>query len=164
MRPSELAVQRELFLKGRTGWESGLVYVNAFFVGAVVPYTLALMFAHNARFRWLCLAFFLVYSISFLEKALFLKAMLPIAYLVFQGRLGNVIASIGVLVGMILLLMFVTTAASSLCPAGTPRAGPMSRGLAMADLMSRRLAASASVSLIRSIWRRDTNPPAPWTI
>lgn len=115
----QLAVQRELFLKGRTGWESGLVYVNAFFIGAVVPYTIALMFAYNARFRWLCLVFFLAYSISFLEKALFLKAMLPIAYLVFQGRLGNVIASIGVLVGMILLLMFVTTAASSLCPVGT---------------------------------------------
>ncbi|HEY9225122.1 MAG TPA: hypothetical protein VIP11_00660 [Gemmatimonadaceae bacterium] len=93
-----IATSREMFLKARTGWQASFVYINALFAGALIPYLLAVMFLTRSRYRWLCFAFFFVYSISFVEKAFFFKAALPLTYLVFQGRLrtairGNVLIS-----------------------------------------------------------------------
>ena len=115
----QISVHRELFLKARMGWESGLVYINGLLMGAIIPYALALMFVHNTRFRWLCLTFFLVYSVSFLEKAFFLKALLPAVYLLFQGRIKTKGASIGLPLSIIVLLLLLTYTASGLCSAST---------------------------------------------
>ena len=69
--PDLIAIQREEFLKGREGIEASFVYLNAFFTGALVPYTIALMFLHRHRWRWVLTITFLLYSISFVEKAFF---------------------------------------------------------------------------------------------
>jgi hypothetical protein len=78
---------RENFLKARVGWQAGFVYMNAIFAGFLLPYCIALMFLHRVRFRWLCFLGFLLYSLSFVEKAFFLKAVVPLFYLALERRL-----------------------------------------------------------------------------
>lgn len=85
--PSTIAVLREEFLKARVGWEASFVYVNAILCGALIPYSLAQMFLRKLPARWFAFAFFLTYCISFIEKAFFLKAVLPLLYLMAQGRI-----------------------------------------------------------------------------
>lgn len=85
--PDQLAVLREEFLKARGGWAASLVYVSAALTGALIPYSLALMFLNKLQFRWLAAGLFLVYCISFLEKAYFFKLAIPIIYLVAQGKI-----------------------------------------------------------------------------
>ena len=79
-----IALLREEFLKSRTGWQASLVYFNAIFAGFLIPYCLAQMFLHRVRFRWICSALFLVYTLSFVEKAFFFKAIVPVFYLLIQ--------------------------------------------------------------------------------
>lgn len=84
--PETIAVLRELFLKGREGWQSSFVYINAILSGALIPYSIALMFLRRMPGRWLAFSFFLLFCISFVEKAFFLKAAFPLLYLVAQRR------------------------------------------------------------------------------
>lgn len=84
--PDTIAVLREQFLKAREGWQSSFVYINAMLSGALIPYSIAFMFLHRLRVRWLAFAFFIVYCVSFVEKAFFMKAALPLLYLVAQRR------------------------------------------------------------------------------
>lgn len=83
----QVAEWRERFLKAREGWQASFVYVNTFLTWALVPYTLALMFHLRSRLRWWCFVFFLVFCVSFMEKAFFLRAIIPMLFLAAQGRL-----------------------------------------------------------------------------
>jgi hypothetical protein len=74
---AELNVYRELFLKARSGWQLLLSYFNAIITGAIFPFIILLSFERNYKFRYLFLLSFFVYSISFLEKAYFLKFLIP---------------------------------------------------------------------------------------
>lgn len=85
--PATIAVLREDFLKARVGWEASFVYINAILCGALIPYSIAQMFLRKLPGRWLAFAFFFAYCISFIEKAFFLKAVLPLLYLMAQGRI-----------------------------------------------------------------------------
>jgi hypothetical protein len=106
--PDTLVVLRERFLKAREGWQSSFVYVNAVLAGALVPYSLALMLLHRHRYRWLCFGFFLIYCLSFVEKVFFLKAAIPLAYLVFQRRIVSVIRPVALIGGAVGVLALVT--------------------------------------------------------
>lgn len=103
-----LAILREEFLKTRTGWEASLVYINALLTGSIVPFALAVMFYHHRPLRWACLLFFVFYCLSFLEKAFFFKALLPLVYLAIQGHVRLVVGRAGILAGTFLLLIFIT--------------------------------------------------------
>jgi hypothetical protein len=85
--PSTIAVLREEFLKARVGWEASFVYINALLCGALIPYSLAQMFLQKLPGRWFSFLFFFMYCISFVEKVFFLKAVLPLLYLMTQGRI-----------------------------------------------------------------------------
>lgn len=85
--PETIAVLREQFLKSREGWQASFVYINAVLSGALIPYSIALMFLQRASGRWYAFAFFLVFTISFVEKAFFFKAVLPLIYLVVQRKI-----------------------------------------------------------------------------
>lgn len=100
-----LAYLRESFLKGRGGWQSGFVYINAILSGALLPYCIAVMFVIDHRLKWWVFAFFMFYSISFVEKAFFLKAVVPIFYLLCQKRFRSHIQPSYVAVGTVLLLL-----------------------------------------------------------
>lgn len=85
--PSTIAVLREEFLKARTGWEASFVYIDAVLCGALIPYSIAQMFLRKLPGRWFAFVFFFIYCISFVEKAFFFKAALPLLYLMAQGRI-----------------------------------------------------------------------------
>jgi len=103
-----LAVLRERFLKAREGWQASLPYVNSLLAGALVPYSLMLMMTWRHRLRWVLFAAFLVYCLSFVEKAFFLKAAIPLAYMVIQSRVRSSIRPLFVLGGALSLLLLVT--------------------------------------------------------
>lgn len=108
-----VALQREEFLKGRQGFAGLFVYVNAFFTGALIPYTIALMFLHRFKWRWALTALFLVYSLSFVEKAFFLKALVPIIYLFSNGMIRSYFGPKATLLLAFVVLLFVTTISGS---------------------------------------------------
>lgn len=87
---AELDAQRGAFLKTRTGLEAALPYLGTFFVTAL-PYSLVHLFIEKSRLRFLLLAIFLAYSVSFLVKSLFVNALLPLLYLkAKQGKLTSI--------------------------------------------------------------------------
>ena len=111
--PDTVAVLREQFLKSREGWQSSFVYLNAMLSGALIPYSLALMFLYEIRWRWLAAGFFLLFCISFMEKAFFFKAALPLIYLVAQGQAKTRLSARTMMVGTLGLLLLVTLFAGS---------------------------------------------------
>lgn len=106
--PDTIAVLREQFLKAREGWQSSFVYVNGILTGALVPYSIALMFLLKSRLRWIAFVFFLIYCVSFVEKAYFLKAVLPVFYLVVHQRIRFALSPRQLLLAMVGILLFIT--------------------------------------------------------
>lgn len=106
--PDTIAYLRERFLKDREGWQSSFVYINAVLAGALIPYSLALMFLHSTKHRWLAFVFFLIYCISFVEKAFFLKAVLPLLYLVAQRRIRIPLSPAKLALAMVGMLLTIT--------------------------------------------------------
>jgi hypothetical protein len=107
--PDLIALQREEFLKSREGLAGVFVYLNAFFTGAIVPYSIALMFVNKFRYRWLLTILFLVYSLSFVEKAFFLKVLLPLLYLFSTGMVRSKFGPKTTISVSMAILLFVTT-------------------------------------------------------
>jgi hypothetical protein len=103
-----LVVLRERFLKAREGWETVLVYVNAALAGALVPYSLMLALVHRHPRRWILFGAFLLYCVSFVEKAYFLKAAIPLTYLVAQQRITSWIRPRMIMAGAAGMLALVT--------------------------------------------------------
>lgn len=108
---SELSQQRGDFLKTRTGAEAALIYVSTVFVGALLPYSLARIFLERNRVRYLLLVIFLGYSISFLQKALFLNAVIPLLYVAARQERFGAFRFVMIAAGSIVLLYLVTTLA-----------------------------------------------------
>jgi hypothetical protein len=111
--PETVAMLRERFLKAREGWQASFVYVNALLAGTIVPYALALMLVRRHRWRWVALGFFTVFCLSFVEKVFFLKAAVPVLYLVAQRVVPSRLKPRTVLVAAIVLLGVGTVAAGS---------------------------------------------------
>lgn len=72
--------QRGGFLKARTGYESALIYISTVFVSVLLPFSLSSLFLKKSRWRFLCFFIFFLYSVSFMQKALFLNVVLPLLY------------------------------------------------------------------------------------
>lgn len=108
-----IALQREEFLKSREGIAGIFVYLHAFFTGALVPYSIALMFIHKFRWRWLLTALALLYTISFVEKAFFLKVALPLIYLFGTGAVRSRFGPKTTVALAAVILVFVTTVSGS---------------------------------------------------
>jgi hypothetical protein len=106
--PDTLSVLRERFLKAREGWQASFVYVNALLAGALVPYSLVAMLLRRHRYRWVFFGLFLVYCVSFVEKAFFLRAAIPLLYVVVQRRISSAIRPAAIVAGAVGLLALVT--------------------------------------------------------
>jgi hypothetical protein len=116
-----IAVLRERFLKAREGWQSSFVYINAILTGALIPYSIALAFYHRHRFRWFLFLFFLFYCFSFMEKAYFSKAMIPVIYLVMQGKVKLKIKPVQLLAitfGLLFLITYFSGSGSQMAELG----------------------------------------------
>lgn len=77
---NELSDQRGELFKGREGWQSILLYLFTFFSQAFVPYAIAYLFIARDRLRYIAIAIFFLFTISFLQKFLFVNAIIPLAY------------------------------------------------------------------------------------
>jgi len=85
----ELSQQRGDFFKGRSGFESMLLYLSTIFTTVLIPYSLVTMFLKKSflRFFFLIVSFF--FCISFLQKSLFLNIFLPVMVcFALSGRLS----------------------------------------------------------------------------
>ena len=105
---ADLSLQRGDFLKARVGLESLLIYFNTLFVSALLPYSLALLFIQKARIRYLLVLLFLLYSVSFLQKALFINVILPLLYLAARNKNANFKRIFAIVGGSVILLYLVT--------------------------------------------------------
>lgn len=99
-----LDAQRGAFLKTREGWEASLPYVSGVFAGTLLPFALALLLLHKMRGRFLALASFCVYSLSFLQKALFIQVVTPPAYLAARRVIWNYLGLAALIAGSVGML------------------------------------------------------------
>jgi hypothetical protein len=104
----ELDAQRGAFLKGRTGLEAVLPYLGTLLVSALLPYSLVHLFIENSRLKYLFLAIFVAFSVSFLVKSLFVNAAFPLIYLLAQQRKLTIPRLVPV-AGLVLCLLYVVS-------------------------------------------------------
>jgi hypothetical protein len=110
--PGEIAVSREQFLKAREGWAAILPYANSFLTATILPYSMCIAILRRYRFRWLIVALFFLFSIVFVEKAFFLRVVLPLMAVVVVSQSRRIRltwlfgAAIGLLMANILISGF----------------------------------------------------------
>jgi len=90
----ELSNYRELFLKGRKGPESILVYFNAIFTVAVLPFLTASLYLSKYRYRHVFLFLFVFTLLLSMEKSLIARALLPLLILVINEQIKDKILSL----------------------------------------------------------------------
>ncbi len=105
---SDVSRQRGAFLKGRSGYESLLIYVGTIFSSVLIPYSIVLMFFCGYRYRYFFAFLFACYCISFMAKSLFLSLVLPLlVYFSLAGRLSFFRASLVGFVSVFLMFFFI---------------------------------------------------------
>lgn len=82
---SDLSYYREMFFKARTGFDGILVYINAIFTVAVLPFLIASLYVIRYKYRHLYLIFFAFTLFLSMEKSLIARALLPLLVLVING-------------------------------------------------------------------------------
>lgn len=98
--PEELDLQRGAFLKTRQGWEAGLGYVSAVFVGALLPYSVARLFWKKKPVAGFTgLALFIAYALSHLQKALIVQPVTPLMYLSGRRIIWNYVGFAALIIG-----------------------------------------------------------------
>jgi hypothetical protein len=105
---TELSEYREEFLKARQGWEASLGYIIGVINGFFLPYFIAKSFLIKHRFRYFLTFIFFLYSLSFLEKAYFMKIALPIFFLFYfqtKNKLFFLVRG-GLIIVVLFFLMF----------------------------------------------------------
>jgi len=107
----QLSYYRELFLKSRSGWQSSLVYINAIVTGAILPYMIAIAFQINHKRKYLFAILFFIYCISFIEKAYFIKLLIPVFFIYFnkvESKLFFAIKGLFVILCLLLFMFFIS--------------------------------------------------------
>lgn len=107
----ELSQYREDFLKTRQGWEASLGYLAGTINGALLPYLIAISFLKNHKYKFIFALIFLLYCISFLEKAYFLKIAIPIFFIYLHLSKNKVLFVIKgtVIILTLVMLMFIVS-------------------------------------------------------
>ena len=101
-----LSLERGAFLKGRQGYELALLYISTFLLNTIVPYSVVTLYSTRARIRHLFGAFVLLFSVSFLQKTLFLNLALPlITYYAMRGELKGKKALLGIAGSLLIILV-----------------------------------------------------------
>ena len=85
----ELAQSREMFLRTRVGWEVIIPYINALFVMALLPYSIASLFYTKHKFRFYFLVLFLFCLTLTLEKSVAILAIAPLIILAVNSKRGS---------------------------------------------------------------------------
>lgn len=112
----ELAKSREMFLRAREGWETILVYINAIFIMALVPYCVASLFYVRHKFRFYFLLLFLFSLTLTLEKSVAVMALIPI--IILNVNSSKILKSKKNSFGLIVVLIIFIAAVSFLARGG----------------------------------------------
>ncbi|MFN4830509.1 MAG: hypothetical protein ACK5GB_00065 [Sphingomonadales bacterium] len=102
-----LAYLREMFLKGRTGWQGSFVYINALLGGSIIPYIICVAFERKSNLRFVYLFIFFLYSISFLEKGFFMKIAIPLFFLFFstvKNKFSFFVTAMSIMFGLLVVM------------------------------------------------------------
>lgn len=99
----EIAVARENFLKAREGIFAVLPYINGLLTFTLVPYAMCLGLVAKVPRRWWMVAFFLGYSLLFVEKAFFIRVFAPLTALLVVANVRKVRLSVVVAVAVAIL-------------------------------------------------------------
>lgn len=75
--PYKLSIARAEFLKARQGYEIIFLYIHTMITTSFLPYVIFLGFVRNYAGRWYIFSIPYLYSFIFLEKAFFLRFILP---------------------------------------------------------------------------------------
>ena len=110
----ELHGLRELFLKAREGWEVILTYMNHILTALFIPYIIVDSFVKKSKYRWYYVLLFFIYSISFLEKAYFLKIAIPLTYFYFFSQYYSKKKVNLIIIAIVLVLYLLFAITSSL--------------------------------------------------
>lgn len=105
---NQVSAERGAFLKGREGAGIALLYLSTIFVNTIVPYSVALFYSEKLPGRHLAAVAFLIYSVSFMQKALFLNLVLPMLVLLASANRLRGRALYCLLGGAVILLVAVT--------------------------------------------------------
>ena len=81
----EISESREMFFRTRSGVEKSLVYIFTIFSSAVMPYFLMMGFINKIKIALPIFILFLISLLLSMEKALLMKAMLPIFLISLNG-------------------------------------------------------------------------------
>lgn len=112
----ELILLRESFLKEREGAEALLAYIITLLDTTFFPLVVLYAFATKSKYRWLFLGTFIFYSISFLEKAYFLKIGIPMFFYFYyqaKNKKSYLLISGSVLISIIFAMFLVSKFDSS---------------------------------------------------
>jgi oligosaccharide repeat unit polymerase len=106
---NDLSIYREQFLKDRMGWEVVLGYLISIIDSYILPYFVAVSFLKNHKYKFLFAGIFLLYSISFIEKAYFFKLAIPIFFIyLYKSNNKKLLIAKGVaLIIALLMLMYI---------------------------------------------------------
>lgn len=85
---AKIVLAREQFLKAREGYESVLPYLNAFVTAVLIPYLIAVLYMTHHKLRHWVLGIFMLTLLVSLEKALIIKALLPIFVLAINQNIA----------------------------------------------------------------------------
>ena len=142
----ELGIERGEFLKGRSGPGLALLYISAFMVNTIVPYSIVVAYAVRSRARhWLAGAFF-AFTVSFMVKSLFLHLLLPLlAFFAMRRQLGGTRTAL-ILAGVLVLLL-----AASTVTLGGDGSADVGEAVVAAEMLSSAFAPSDPLQYL--IWR-----------
>jgi hypothetical protein len=108
----ELSQQRGDLLKSRAGIESALLYLSSFYTYAFLPYSLTHAFITKAKYRKFLFLIFITYTISSLQKALFVSVIFPMLYVAMKKWKLSLTKILFIIVGSLALLYSLTMLAS----------------------------------------------------
>ncbi|HCA07577.1 O-antigen polymerase [Chryseobacterium sp.] len=103
---ADLILYREEFLKSRSGWETVLPYLVTVLDSAIIPYIIINSFLRKERKRFFYLIFFILYSISFLEKAYLFKIIIPLLFYLYYITKNKKLFIIGSSISIVGILTF----------------------------------------------------------
>jgi len=84
-----LSFARESLFKSREGLESYLIYIYSILTTSLIPFFIALAYIQKQKYRHIILALFCTSLMLTLEKALILKALMPLCLLSINGFISK---------------------------------------------------------------------------
>lgn len=108
---AELSLERGEFLKGREGGWIVLLYLSSMFASSIVPYVVMLAYETRNKFRHSLASTYLVFSVIFMVKALFLNLAIPaVSFLISRnaGRLKKIVAPLVAATSLIFIMIWLS--------------------------------------------------------